>query len=754
MGALLGLALARNTSHSTSVTLFLKKWQPMMPEAGGWVTGHEIHADGTFVCRTDTGGAYIWNATTSHWEQLCTKARMPVSEHHADVGGGVYALAIAPSNSSLFWMAWNGWLWKSTDKGLTWVKNTNFVRMETNSAADLYGKYCSRLAIDPVDANVVYLGTTDNGLWYTRNGGTTWVQVSTSSVPVGAHFQDAYPIGVSGVIIDPYAAAVSGRSGTIWASVHADSGTDRGYYQSTDGGDTWSKPADGPPASVVHSCFAADGQIYSTGFDVSVGVGKQVWRWDGTWHNVSSSQTAAHDIACDPNDAARIVITGADGALEQSLDRGATWVGRMFLMTVEQSAQGDIPWFQFAFDPDEIGPNEYMSVGHMSFHPTTADKLIQSSGIGMFSLTLASAAESGTASNWVGQSKGIFQIIPNQAIARQDGTIVLACWDRAIWKLTDPQISPSAYYYPPSSSSKPINHCWAMDYASSDEDTIVALMSGINFQNNYSAYSRDGGDTWTRFAADPDPGSSVYKGAGSVAASTALNWVIQPITTSQADVPPQYTTDGGETWTPCTFSDGTSDFTNGHFIYYLKRKIVAADRVPPNVFYYFHAINGHVYKSTDSGANFVKQTTDAISSADGSKYHTKLKSVPGKAGHLWYTQGPAGNDGDYLTPSGAFKRSKDGGATWSSVDNVLEVFDFAFGVTAAGATYPTIYIIGWVNGNYGIYYSTDECANFTQIADFAGGILDMPTIIEAHKTRLGECYIGHGGSGFAYLQIA
>ena len=46
--------------------------------------------------------------------------------------------------------------------------------------------YGQKMAIDPNNPNIVYVGTPLNGLFVTTNGGTTWQSVS--GVPVSVAF--------------------------------------------------------------------------------------------------------------------------------------------------------------------------------------------------------------------------------------------------------------------------------------------------------------------------------------------------------------------------------------------------------------------------------------------------------------------------------------------------------------------------------------------------------------------------------------
>ena len=129
-------------------------------------------------------------------------------------------------------------------------------------------------------------------------------------------------------------------------------------------------------------------------------------------------------------------------------------------------------------------------------------------------------------------------------------------------------------------------------------------------------------------------------------------------------------------------------------------------------------------------------------------FAAKLRSVPGKAGHLFYTFGQSG--GSTNPDSKPFMHSTDGGATWSAIPNVLEVYAFGFGKEAQAGGYPAIFIAGWVNSVWGIWRSDNEGQSWSQIGDFPLGSLDEIKAVEGDKNTYGIVYLGFAGSGYAY----
>ena len=94
--------------------------------------------------------------------------------------------------------------------------------------------------------------------------------------------------------------------------------------------------------------------------------------------------------------------------------------------------------------------------------------------------------------------------------------------------------------------------------------------------------------------------------------------------------------------------------------------------------------------------------------------NSTLMSVPGEAGNVFYTGGPQGVIS--ATPAAEpFYRSTNGGATWTAIPNVLDVFYFGFGAAAPGQSYPAIYIVGYVNNVYGVWQSTNNAQSWTNI---------------------------------------
>ena len=111
-------------------------WFRLKVGAGGLVTGFDTNADGTVVCRTDGFGAYIYNRTapnpgnaggTGVWQQLVTTSKMPssflnaVNPLNAD---GVYEIRIAPSNSSVLYLVYLGYVFVSTNQGATFIQSS------------------------------------------------------------------------------------------------------------------------------------------------------------------------------------------------------------------------------------------------------------------------------------------------------------------------------------------------------------------------------------------------------------------------------------------------------------------------------------------------------------------------------------------------------------------------------------------------------------------------------------------------------
>lgn len=82
-----------------------------------------------------------------------------------------------------------------------------------------------------------------------------------------------------------------------------------------------------------------------------------------------------------------------------------------------------------------------------------------------------------------------------------------------------------------------------------------------------------------------------------------------------------------------------------------------------------------------------------------------------------------------------------------------EVHAFGYGKAAAGATYPAIYLAGYVNNVYGIYRSDDNAASWVRIGVFPAGSLDGISTVAGDPDVYGKVYVGFGGSGYVYSYI-
>src|SRR5690606_156281 len=153
-----------------------------------------------------------------------------------------------------------------------------------------------------------------------------------------------------------------------------------------------------------------------------------------------------------------------------------------------------------------------------------------------------------------------------------------------------------------------------------------------------------------------------------------------------------YSRNGGKTWVksaglpaPATSPDWAP--------WYLK---LASDRVNPNKFYAFDALNGTVYVSKDGGATFEATTRSQRAIPEYERQFASLQTVPGHEGEVW------------ITTKEQLVRSTDSGKSFKKLESADEGHAVGFGRAAPGKKYPAVYISGVVKGVSGFFRSDNE----------------------------------------------
>lgn len=722
---LLGLALAVAAPLAAASSGY--DWQPLRIGGGGWLTGLDISADGsTRVVRTDTYGAYLWDAGTSRWIQLVTSESLPVDEVDVERAQGVYEIRVAPSQPNRLYMAYDGRVFRSDTRGSRWSA-TAFPRVSTMDPNDAFRTWGEKMAVDPVNPDHVLVGTPRDGLFVTRDGGASWRKVA--AVPASGQYKQGWP-GITGIAFDPDSGVDAGLTRGIYVASSA-----YGVYHSADAGSSWTHLTENSgPQSVLHASVAG-GAYFATSPDLQHTKPNGVWKYSSAgWQDINPGGQYWHSIAIDPRDTKRVVLGSDGGFLNVSANGGASWSGPVW--QVSRKAD-DVPWLAWTSE-------EYLSNGTMRFDPQEPDRLWFAQGIGVWWSTLRGATPQSIL--WTSSTRGIEQLVANAITAPPGGKPVLASWDRALFTVDDPSTFPSTH-----GPTRRFNMGWQVDYTSSDPNTLVAFVSDLRGQGGdgldlQSSFSHDGGRTWVPFPTMPLGSRSSWEtfGFGTGAASSPMNVLWVP----SGKRAPYVTHDGARTWSKVVLP-GVPDTPQGweglHWVYYLNRHIAAADRVRPNTFYLYHTPKG-LFRSVDGGAAWILVHAGEIEPLSG--FNASLRAVPSHEGHLFFTTGP--QTGETRAPTGRFMRSIDGGTSWSAVPDVLEVHAFGFGAPAGPGRYPQIYIAGWVEGKYGIWRSDDEAESWTQIGGFPLGSFDQVKAIDGDKNTPGRVYVGFQGSGYVY----
>ncbi|MEM8906221.1 MAG: glycoside hydrolase family 9 protein [Bacteroidota bacterium] len=695
------------------------EWKPLKTGAGGWITGLYIHpSGGPIYARSDVGGAYRWEADQAKWVNIVTAENFSSDEIYWNTFSGVLSIVAAPTNPDIAYIAYYNGIFKSEDKGNNWIR-TEIPYQAMNANTDEGKLAGERLSVDPANANIVYFGSLENGLWRTENGGDYWKQVE--GVPTGETGR-----GIRQVLFDPTSGVTNNQTNRIYALVD-----EAGVYQSEDGGKTWVlNPFNVASPYFLDAELSPNGHLFVCG-ESSTGNSFGVQRFDGlTWRHVFSSDRTIGELAIDPFNYRRMFLF-SQGFTDTYRSSNAHTNQPTWDLIGFQKTATTIPWLAWT-------TSDWFSLGEIVFDPQTPNTLWMADGLGVWK----SNDLSDNQITWEETSNQQEHLVSNDLIALPEGQSLSAHWDRPLFHHADPDVYPSIHH-----PSNRFNTAWDLDVSPSDPNFVVGIIEDHRFccyddDTRSSGYSTDGGQNWTKFAAMPEPGNTNFlAGVIAVSANDNNNIVWLP----GGNRPPYFTTDRGQSWTLSPLP-GSSDqcCIDAHWF---KRKVLVADRVLDHTFYLYDWGAGSIFKSSNGGQNWVKYTNTGLSAG---AFNAKLVAVPGQAGHLFFANGPE----QTIALIEGLYHSTDGGQNWTLLTNTSEVLNVAVGKTAPGANYPTLLIHGRVNETLGYFQSTDQGQTWTQIATFPLGLYDVASVLEGDPHRYGRWYVGFAGSGFAYYQAA
>src|SRR4051812_23335034 len=226
-------------------------WKSVPFGGGGFIDGFVFHPreKGLLYARTDIGGAYRFDPTTRSWIPLLDQ----LTKSQTDLSG-VLSLALDPNDPNRLYVAGglylgsfarNGALLASADRGVTWQINELPIKLGGNSPGRGSGE---RLQVDPDNGDILYLGTSQDGLMVSTDRGRSFTRLGFE------------PRHVSLVLIDPRSGRQGSGSQTLWVGSH----DQPGLYVSHDAGRSFTREAGTPAQAPQHAVLAGNGTLYVT----------------------------------------------------------------------------------------------------------------------------------------------------------------------------------------------------------------------------------------------------------------------------------------------------------------------------------------------------------------------------------------------------------------------------------------------------------------------------------------------------------
>ena len=674
-----------------------EKWQQVPIGGGGYVTDIYAHpqvADLVYM-QTDNGGAYRWQPEQQRWHNIIDDfPGLPWNYY------GVEALALDPHNSDLIYLALGkytdggeGRLWKSRDRGNTWLESDLKVAMGGDEDKRWTG---NRLAVSPHNSNTLLFGSRKDGLWRSDDGGRHWWQVE----PFGA--APHADLGIIAIAFDPVDA------NRVYLSAYGD-----GIYLSGDGGWSWTKMA-GSPVHGTRMVVAGDRSVYVTS-DISPGVSKFI---DGNWQDITPpgyQEQIFNALSVDPKSPNRVLVAlGEVGNCKifYSTDNGRTWSQKLAQTKTDPS----VSWFPNYFFNDHTSA--------VIFDPNYPHRVWLSDWFGVW----RTDNFQDNLPTWTNYPQGHEQIVTFSLVSPPQGAILLSgvadiegFYHRDLTTYPQDRLGYENYL-----TWKHRDRYWQdtydLVYSVNRPFDLVRVGGKRDAEVNMVASSTDGGLTWQELTTFPDDKIPLQV---AIAANNPQQFIIV-----RSEGQPVQTSDGGKTWQQVA---GLPDGMQGPWNW---NHPLAADGVNPNRFYYY--AGGTLYRSIDGGITF----TEVNSSLPTVEHHV-LKTFPGIGNELWLS----------LDDRGLWV-SHDGGFNFSPIERIKYSRLFTWGKSKMNNPSKLLYLYGEIGDRGAGLFRSSDLGQTWQKLDAIPLYKNDPAktilVLEASQQDSGLVFLGTDGRGIYY----
>lgn len=767
---------------------------------GGYTPGIVAHPaqEDLYYARTDIGSAYRWSETLNKW--------IPLTDFISAADDnllGTESVALDPQNPERLYLAQGRYLssdnaafFVSDDYGQTFEQYAAPFAMGANELGRNNGE---RMAVNPFDAEEVWMGSREQGLWRSGDRARTWENVTNFPDAAGEE-----GIGVVFVVFDP---EVEGR-----AFVGAFVG--RGLYWTNDGGESWEgvsgQPrswndtsiavnATSPPQSEaplpMRAELSGDGTLYVTYGDAPGPYGVQygaVFAYDThAWTSKEVTPTKGNvfpspyepqtfpvggycGLSISKQDPSTLVVASLDrdpgpaiDSIYLSRDAGETWKDISQLSTpdagsvdgfwghpIEEAALDngtEVPWLSFEWSPPWNGygaPSPIYGLtkfgwwtSAVTFSPSNPDELMYATGATIWATNnLLESIAANEAPTWYVKAPGIEETVTISMASPNSGPAHLLSGEGDIngFSHTDLDVPQPMFGLPVFQNLNSID--WAGQNAS------VLVRTGVTHLENTAetgchqgAYSTDAGQTWSTLSSCiPGVNSSAGDG-GTIAIDASGTHLVWSNTASVNEEDSRISNASG----PYYSSDMGMSWHSPKGLSIQTRNF-SADRVREGTFYALE--RGMWYVSRDGGASYDSLVAADVGLPQGGDLGGKPEVVFDRAGELYLSLGA---EGVYYTDCFGRRWRK---VTAAGVAPSL----FTLGARAPHSPHPSLYLYGTVEegaSDPGLYRSDDNGASWVRVDD-DGHRYGGPTLIQGDSRTWGRVFVGTGGRGIVRAELA